>query len=81
MHVTKDIGNIVFDYIDSWGKTLAYIVWVVRASYHCTIMSTSGQSIFVRDMLFNLASVVYWQVATAVKQSQVDIDNARGNSK
>ena len=26
-------------------------------------------------MLFNLASIVYWWVATAAKQRQIDIDN------
>ena len=40
-------------------------------------MATPGQAVFVRDILFNLASVVDWRVATAVKQRQDDIDNVR----
>ena len=32
-------------------------------------------------MLFNLASVIAWQVITAAKQRQVDIDNVRENNK
>ena len=32
-------------------------------------------------MLFNLALVVDWRVATAAKQHQVDIDNVRENAK
>ena len=32
-------------------------------------------------MLFNLASVVDWRVATAAKQRKVDIDNIRENVK
>ena len=31
--------------------------------------------------LFNLASVVDWQVVTAAKQRQLDIDNVRENAK
>ena len=32
-------------------------------------------------MLFNLASVVDWKVATSTKQIQVDTDNVRENAK
>ena len=42
-------------------------------------MATSGQAVFGRDILFNLASVVDWRVATAAKQRQVDIDNVLEN--
>ena len=44
-------------------------------------MATPGQAVFVRDILFNLASAVDWRVATAAKQCQVDIYNARENAK
>ena len=81
MLVTKDLDNRVFDYIDTWGETLTYIPWAIRASYHHTIMATIGQAVFGRYMLLNLASVIYWQVATAAKQHQIDIDNFRENAK
>ena len=81
MLVTKDIYNKVFDYTDPWGETLAYIAWAIRDSYDHTIMATPFQAFFGRDILFNLASVVDWQVVTAAKQRQVDIDNVRENSK
>ena len=81
MIVTNDLYNKVFNYIYPWGENLAYIAWEIRASYHRTIMDTSGQSVFGRDMLFNLTSVFDWQVATAAKQHQVDIDNVRENAK
>ena len=42
MLVTKDIDNKVFGHIYPWGKTLAYISRTIRASYHRTIMATSG---------------------------------------
>ena len=81
MLVTKDLDNKVFDYIDPWGETLASIAWAIRASYCLTIMSTLGQAVIARDMLFNLASVVDWLGVTAVKQCQVDIHNVRENAK
>ena len=77
MLVTKDLDNKVFDYIDTWGETLAYISLAIRYSYHRTIMATPRQSVFCRDMLFNIASIIYWRVVTADKQLQLDIDNVR----
>ena len=44
-------------------------------------MSTPCQDIFGKNMLFNLASVADWRVATTAKQRQVDIDNVRGKSR
>ena len=60
MLVTKDLDKNVFDYIDPWGETLAYITWTIRASYHRTIITTPGQAVFGRYMIFNLTSVVDW---------------------
>ena len=79
MLVTKDLGNKFFNYIYPWGETLAYISWAIRASYNCNLMVTPGQSVFCRDMLFDLALVVDWKVATATKQRQVDFANVREN--
>ena len=81
MLITKDLNNKVFEYIDPWGYTPAYIAWAIIASYHCNIMATPVQDVFGRDMLFNLASVIDWQVATSAKQIQVDTDNVRENAK
>ena len=67
MLVRKDLDNKILDHIYLWGVILARIAWAIRASYHCTIMATPGQSVFVRDMIFNLISVVDWKVVTAAK--------------
>ena len=77
MLVTKDLDNKVFDYIDKLVETLTSIALVIRASYYCTIMATTGQVIFVRDVLFNLIPVVDWQVVTAEKQRKVNINIVR----
>ena len=42
-------------------------------------MATPGKYVFGRDVLFNLTSVVDWQVVTTENQRQVDIDNVREN--
>ena len=44
-------------------------------------MATPVQSVFSRDILFNLVSVVDWRVITSVKQWQVEIYNVRENAK
>ena len=81
MLVTNDLDNKAFDYIDPWGETLACIAREIRAFYQRTIMTTSGQYIFGRYMLFNLASVLDWRVVTTAKQRQVDIGNVRENAR
>ena len=58
MIVTKDLDNKIFDHIDPWGETLVYIAWEIGSSYHLTIISTTYKAVFVRDMIFNLASLV-----------------------
>ena len=44
-------------------------------------MTTTVQDVFGRDMELNLVSVVYFQVVTAVKQQQVDINNDQENNR
>ena len=53
MIVTKDIDRKICDYIDPCEGTLASLAWVLRASYHCTLGFTPGQTVFGRGMLFN----------------------------
>ena len=78
---TKDLDNKVFDYIDPWGETLAYIAWAIRYSYHHTIMFIPGQAVFGRYTLFSLTPFIEWKVVTTVKKQQVDIDNVQENAR
>ena len=71
----------MFGYNDTWVEPLKYIAWVISVFYHCTIEATPGQAVFGRDMILNLASVVYWQVIPAKKHQQVDIYNVRENNR
>ena len=79
--VTKELYKKIFEYIDPWGETLAFIAWAIRDSYHRTTMSTPFQAVYGIFMLFYLALVIDWRVVTAAKQRQVDIDNVRENTK
>ena len=78
---TKDIDNKFFDYIDPWGETIIYIVWVIRSYYNLTIGAKPFQSIFCRDIVFNLMLVLDWRVITAKKQWQVYIDNVQEKTR
>ena len=81
MLVTIYLANKAFDYIDPWGETLASIAWAIQASYHHAIQATPNQAVFGRYMIFNLVSVVDWQVITDGKQQQVEIDNVQENTR
>ena len=79
--VTKDLHKNVFNHIDPWGETLAYIAWEMRTFYNHTIMAAREQAVFGRGMLFKLTSITDWLVVTTVEQSQVYIDNVRENDR
>ena len=79
--VKKDLVNKIFNNIDPWGETLAYIAWTIRSSYQRTIMATPGQSVFRRYILFRLASLIDWRVVSTKNLRQEDIDNLRGNAR
>ena len=44
-------------------------------------MDTPGLSLFGRDVLFNLTSVLDWKVVTTANQRQVDIDKDQENNR
>ena len=81
MPVTKYLDKKLFNYIDPWYETLSSIAWAIRASCYCTNMNTLVQAIYDREMILNLASVVYWQVITAVKKQKGGIDNIQENAR
>ena len=64
-----------------WVETLSYITWAIRASYHHTIGDTPCQAVFIRVIIFNLASVVDWKIITAKEQLQFNIDHVHENAK
>ena len=75
MLVNKNLDKKVVCYIYPWGETLESIVCIIRASYYRNIQDATVKSVFGRDMIFNLTSVVDWQVITDGKKQQVEIDN------
>ena len=78
---TQDLSNQILDYINPWGNILSSIAWAVRSSYHSVLEATPAQLVFGRDMVVNLQFAADWQAITKKKQSQVNKDNIRENSK
>ena len=58
MIVAKVLYNRVFDYLYPWSKTLAYIAWDIRDSYHQNVSTTPAQYVFGSDMIINPTSFV-----------------------
>ena len=75
MLVTKNLANKLSDYIYPWEETLKSIAWAIRASYRRNIQATPGQAVFGIDIIFNLASLVDWQVIDTANQWQLYIGN------
>ena len=76
---TKDLDRKVYDEIDPLGETLSSVVWAIKASYYNNLGFTPGQTVFSRDILFNLTSIIGWRIITTSNQRQVNIDNVFKN--
>jgi EamA domain-containing membrane protein RarD len=76
---TQQLEDQVLDYINPFGEFLASIAWAIRSSYHRMLEATPAQLVFGRDMIFNIKTVVNWNLIQKRKQSQVDIDYSREN--
>jgi Integrase core domain. len=79
---TQQLEDQVLDYIDPFGELLASIAWAsICSSYHRMLEATPAQLVFGRDMIFNIKTMVNWDLVRKCKQSQVDFDNARRENK
>ena len=77
----KELGKLIFDYINPWGKVLSSVAWAIQASYHSTLQATPAQIVFGRDMLFNMKKVINWRLITENKRKQIACDNIRENTE
>ena len=64
MLVTKELNEKVLDYKYPWGEILSYIAWEIRYFYRHTLKSEIYQSVFVKDMIFKISSIIDWRVVT-----------------
>jgi hypothetical protein len=76
---TQQLEDQVLDYIDPFGEVLASIAWAIHSSYHRMLEVILAQLVFGCDMIFNIKTVVNWDLICKQKQSQVDFDNSREN--
>ena len=51
---TKDLDNVKFDAVSLWSDILASITFAARYSYHSTLQTTPGKSLFGNDMLLDI---------------------------
>ena len=69
MIIVTDIDNNFFNYIDTWSENKSSIACEIKASYHFTVVSTPGQYVYGRNIIFNLAPFVYfWDITDRKKR-------------
>jgi hypothetical protein len=79
---TQQLEDQVLDYVNPFGDVLASIasiVWAICSSLHRRLEATPVQLVFGHDMIFNIKTVVNWDLIHKQKQSQVDFDNSGEN--
>ena len=81
MLLTKNLQEQVLDYLNLFGSNLSSVAWAARSSYNNTINATPAQTVFGRDMMFNLTTLVNWKELSLKKQQLVDKANLRENKK
>ena len=58
---TFELEDTCMDEDDPWAGTLAATAFAVHSSHHATLQATPGQSVFRRDMTFNIKHVANWE--------------------
>jgi hypothetical protein len=69
---TQQSEDQILDYVDPFGEFLASIAWAICSSYHRMLEATPAQLVFGHDMMFNIKTVVNWDLICKRKESQVD---------
>jgi len=55
--------------------------WAIRSTYHTVLKASPGTAIFGRDMLFDIPFPANWNKIGNYRQSQMDCNAERKNSK
>ena len=67
------------DLNDPFSEIVANCTWALRASYHSTLQASPGQTVFGRDMLFDLTFNTKWDNIQENKQQKINYRNIREN--
>jgi transposase InsO family protein len=67
---TFELQDNYLDEEDPWKGILSATAFAVRATYHATLQKSPGQSVFGRDMIFNVKHTANWEYIRARKQKQ-----------
>ena len=76
-----NMDELELDPVDPWGEIMANIAWAVRSTYHTVIQASPGQTIFGRDMLFDLEHIPDWKSIRARRQAAIDRNTFQENYK
>ena len=66
---------------DLWGPFLAAAAFAIRSTLHTILKATPAQLVFGRDMLLPVQFTADWAAIQAMKQKEVNRNNAKENTK
>ena len=78
---TFDLQLQQFDPIEPWEGYLSAIAFSIRSTYHTTLKATPAELVYGRDMIFHRSQVPNWDLIRRQKQTLIDKNNKRENSK
>jgi len=78
---TFKLENNCMDEINEWAGILSATAFAMRSSIHTTLNATPGQLVFGHGMILNLQHQVDWQAIKWHKQTVINKNNLKENSK
>ena len=78
---THEVDKMDFDYKDPWSQILSNCAWAIRTTAHTIMEATPAQLVFGRDMLFDLSFKTKWKSIKEKRQTAIEHNNERENSK
>jgi hypothetical protein len=76
---TYESENFEFDYKDSCSQILSNCAWEIRSTAHSILDATPAQSVFGRDILFDLSITTNYNELKNEKQKASDLNVDREN--
>ncbi|MFM7186493.1 MAG: hypothetical protein ACKO14_01615 [Armatimonadota bacterium] len=81
MFRTFDMSSIDEKSSQPFEGLVSAICWAVRSTYHTTLAAPPGQTVFGRDMIFNIRHVTDWQLIHERKKRRIESNNSNENRK
>jgi hypothetical protein len=68
---TFELESNYLDEEDPWKGILSATAFAVRSTFHMALRNTPGQSVFCRDMIFNIKHEANWEIICKRKQQLI----------